>query len=149
MTFCFVAQKWYGIFWMEVKVHRHFISDITFIKILLKYKHLNKSTSVTMPSLFLSKAFMKKSEDLRILMKLSFVRFPSSPASRITLSNFFFGLSNVSQNVQNGSYGWSLIRIWMINLVDHYVDEDDQSFMLIAWFNQDKIFGTYYNFQIS
>ena len=36
-----------------------------------------------------------------------------------------------------------------LNLVDNYVDDDDQSFMLIAWFNQDKIFGTYYNFQIS
>ena len=42
-------------------------------------------TCVTIPSLFLSKAFMKKSEDLRIFMKVPLVRVPLLPASRMTL----------------------------------------------------------------
>ena len=77
----FATQNLPGTFWMEVNLHCHFISVISFLFNIL----LQHITSVTMPSLFLSKAFMKKSEDFRILMKLSFVRFPSSPASRITL----------------------------------------------------------------
>ena len=78
---CSAAQNLSHKFWMEVNLHCQFICDINLINI-------HHVTSVTIPSLFLSKAFMKKSEDFRILMKLSFVRFPSSPASRITLKWF-------------------------------------------------------------
>ena len=71
--------------WKSYLAHREWNGSQLWQQVWSKFKQHITFTSVTIPSLFLSKAFMKKSDDLSILMKLSLVKFPSSPARRITL----------------------------------------------------------------
>ena len=86
--------------WKSYLAHREWNGSQLWQQVWSKFKQHITFTSVTIPSLFLSKAFMKKSDDLSILMKLSLVKFPSSPARRITLC------AGLDQNVL-GWWSWS------------------------------------------
>ena len=102
--------------WKSYLAHREWNGSQLWQQVWSKFKQHITFTSVTIPSLFLSKAFMKKSDDLSILMKLSLVKLPSSPARRITLC------AGLDQNVlwwwpwSKMLFDWSWRKKWWTDI---------------------------------